>query len=106
MPCGGRTTSPCAEYILSGSFGSLDSVCKVLLKPVLGGGGGCGQCGTITLLHMNRLNKIESTIFVSLMFSDLHSEYIFSIPINENGRLRLRPKPSLLTYVLTSRLLG
>ena len=37
-------------------------------------------CGTITLLHMNRLNKTESAIIASLMCSllpkDLHSELI------------------------------
>ena len=43
-----------------------------------------GQCCTITLLllHMNRLNKTESVIFVSLMCSllptDLHSSSSFS----------------------------
>ena len=52
---------------------------RVPLKPVLG----CEQCCTITLLHMNRLNKIESAIFVSLMCSlfleeNLHSELILS----------------------------
>ena len=31
--------------------------------------GGRGQCCTNTLLHMNRLNKTESAIFVSLMCS-------------------------------------
>ena len=43
-----------------------------------GGEGGRRQSCTITLLHMNRLNKTESAIFVSLMYSllpeDLHSE--------------------------------
>ena len=47
-------------------------------KPVLRGmGGGRGRCCTIKLLHMNRLNKTEPAIFVSLMCSllpeDLHS---------------------------------
>ena len=49
---------------------------RVPLKPVLAGVGSC----TITLLHMNRLSKTESAIFVSLMCSllleDLHSELI------------------------------
>ena len=53
---------------------------RVLLKPVLAGVGGHGQCCTITLLHMNRLNKIESAIFDSLMCfllpRDLQSELI------------------------------
>ena len=31
------------------------------------GGGGRGQCYTITLLHMNGLDKTECPIFVSLM---------------------------------------
>ena len=47
------------------------------------GARGRGQCCTITLLHMNRLNKTESAIFVSLMCSllpkDLHSELILYI---------------------------
>ena len=41
---------------------------------------GHGQCCTITLLHMKRLNKTESAVFVSLMCcllpEDLHSELI------------------------------
>ena len=49
---------------------------RLPLKPVLG----AGQCCTITLLHMNRLNKTESAIIVPLMRSllpeDLHSEFI------------------------------
>ena len=52
---------------------------RVPLKPVLGGR---EQCCTITLLHMNRLNKTESAIFGSLMCSllpeDLHSELLLS----------------------------
>ena len=40
------------------------------------------QCCNIALLHMNRLNKTESGIFVSLVCSlrteDLHSELILS----------------------------
>ena len=43
------------------------------------GARGCGQCCTITLLHMNRLNKTKSAIFVFLMCSllpdDLHSDF-------------------------------
>ena len=39
-------------------------------------------CTCFTLLHMNRLNKIESAIFVSMVCSllpeDLHSELIIS----------------------------
>ena len=39
--------------------------------------------GTIILLHMNRLNKTKSSIFVSLMCSllpmDLHSEFIVAL---------------------------
>ena len=50
---------------------------RIPLNPVLGGH---GQCCTITLLHMNRLNKTRSAIFISLMCSllpvDLHSEFI------------------------------
>ena len=50
---------------------------RLLLNPVLGGH---RQCCTITLLHMNRLNKTESAVFVSLMCcllpEDLHSELI------------------------------
>ena len=58
---------PFTEFILS-PFEN-----RVPLKPVLGGGGGGGggggrgdrgQCCTITLLHINRHNKTESTIFV------------------------------------------
>ena len=45
-----------------------------------GGGGARGQCCKITFLYMNRLNKTEYAIFVSLMCSllpeDLHSELI------------------------------
>ena len=41
---------------------------------------GRGQCCTISLLNLNRLNKTESAIFVSLMDSllpeDLHSKLI------------------------------
>ena len=37
---------------------------RLPLKPVLGG---CEQCCIITFLYMNRLNKTESAIFVSLM---------------------------------------
>ena len=55
---------------------------RVLLKLVLGRREGREQCCTITLLHMNRLNKTESAIFVSLMCSllpkNLHSELILS----------------------------
>ena len=44
------------------------------------GARGRGQRCIITLLHMNRLNKRESAIFVSLMCSllieDLYSEHI------------------------------
>ena len=43
---------------------------------------GRGQCCIITLLHMNRLNKTRSAIFISLMSSllpeDLHSEHVLS----------------------------
>ena len=50
---------------------------RVLLNPVLRGH---GQCCTITLLHMNRLIKTESAIFIPLMCSllpeDLLSEFI------------------------------
>ena len=53
---------------------------RVLLNLVLGRGEGREQCCTIILLHMNRLNKTESAIFVSLICSlltkDLHSEII------------------------------
>ena len=46
----------------------------VLLKPALAGH---GQCCTITLLHMSRINKTKSAIFVSLrcalLREDLHS---------------------------------
>ena len=49
----------------------------VPLKPVLGGR---GQCCTITLLHVNRLNKTDSAIFVSMMCclfpEEFHSEFI------------------------------
>ena len=52
---------------------------RILQKPVHGGWGR-GQFSTITLLHMNRLNKTESVIFVSLIRSllpeDLYSELI------------------------------
>ena len=52
---------------------------RVPLKP--------GQCCAIILLHMNRLNKNESAIFVSLMRSllpkDLHSELIGYILRNQ-----------------------
>ena len=44
---------------------------------------GRGQCCSITLLHMNRINKTESANFASLVCSllpeDLHSEYFLSI---------------------------
>ena len=44
------------------------------------GARGRGQRCTITLLHINRLNKTESAIFVSLvcylLLEDLHSELI------------------------------
>ena len=54
------------------------------LKPVVGGyaggGGGLrGLCCTIILLHMNRLNKSESAIFVSLMCSVLPKSHPMSI---------------------------
>ena len=52
----------------------------VNLSSTEAGASGRGQCCTITLLHMNRLNKTESAIFVSLMYSllqeDLHLELI------------------------------
>ena len=73
-----------ADYIFSGPFGIIGLILSqfenmVPLKPVLGG---VGQCSTITLLHMNRLNKTESAIFVSLVCfllpEDLHSELILS----------------------------
>ena len=56
---------------------------RVPLKP--------GQCCTIILLHISRLNKNESAIFVSLMCSllpkDLHSELIGYILRNQKFRL-------------------
>ena len=42
----------------------------VPLKPVLGGR---GQCCTNTLLHMNRLNKTESALFVSSFKTKFYS---------------------------------
>ena len=52
---------------------------RVLLKPVIAGR---RHCCTITLLHINRFNKTESAIFVSLKCSllpeDHHSELILS----------------------------
>ena len=71
-----------ADYIFSDPFGIIRLILSqfentVPLKPVLGAR---GQCYTITLVHMNRVNKTESAIFVSLMCSlfpkDLHSELI------------------------------
>ena len=54
---------------------------RVRLKPMLEGWGR-RQCCISTLLHMHKLNKTESAIFVSLMCSllpkDLHSELILS----------------------------
>ena len=68
---------------------------RVPLKPVPGGGGGGrrGQCCTITLLHINRLYRTESAIFVSLMCSfllpeDYHSERTL-LDILGNNRLFL-----------------
>ena len=70
-----------ADYIFW-SFGIIKRILsqfenKVPLKPVLGER---GQCCTITLLHLNRLVKTESAIFVSFMCSllpdDLYSELI------------------------------
>ena len=44
----------------------------------------------VELRHMNRLNKTESAIFVSLMCSllseDLHSELITLCPVLEDGK--------------------
>ena len=52
-----------------------------------GGGGGRGQHCINTLLHINRLYKTESAIFVSLMCSllpeDLHSELTFKESVGE-----------------------
>ena len=48
---------------------------------------GCGQCCTITLLHMNRLNKTESAIFVSLMCSLLPEDLYSELSSNKNPRL-------------------
>ena len=84
VSCGGRETSPhkslqCRLYIFW-SFGITGLILsqfenRVPPKPVLAGH---EQCCTITLLYMNRLNKTESAIFVSLMCSllpdDIHSE--------------------------------
>ena len=43
---------------------------------------GRGQWSTITLMHMNRLNKVECAIFLSLLCpllpEDLHSELVLS----------------------------
>ena len=54
----------------------------VLRDLILPGARGREQCCTLTLLHMNRLNKTESAIFVSLICSllpeDLYSELILS----------------------------
>ena len=72
-----------ADYIFSGTFWIIGLILsqfesKVSLKPVLGVG--VGSVAPIILLHMNRLNKTESAIFVPLMCSllldDLHSELI------------------------------
>ena len=55
---------------------------RVPLKPVLRAGPWAWAVLTITLLHMNRLNKTDSFIFVSLVCSlfpeNLHSELILS----------------------------
>ena len=54
------------------------------------GARGCGQCCTITLLHINRLNKTESAIFVSLMCSLLPQDLFFIfffIVFSDNIRL-------------------
>ena len=53
----------------------------VLRDLILPGARGREQCCTLTLLHMNRLNKPESAIFFlicSLLPEDLHSELILS----------------------------
>ena len=68
------------------SFEQLGPGCKSYLKRVLlkpASGRGLGQCCNITLLHMNRSNKTESAIFVSLVCSllseDFHSELIVKV---------------------------
>ena len=45
---------------------------RFMLKPVLAGMGSC----IITLLHMNRLSKTESAIFISLICSLLLDDLI------------------------------
>ena len=85
MPCGGRKTSPTqrysAYYMFLWSFGIIGLILsqfenRVLLKPVLV----ARAVITITLLHMNRLNKTETAFCVSVMYSslleDLHSKLI------------------------------
>ena len=53
------------------------------------------QCCTITLLHINSLNKTESAIFISLICSlvpeDLHSKLIFK---QELGGIRANKETS------------
>ena len=78
------------DYMFSdplGSFGSFWVSLKIEFRWIrclgAGGGGGRvdgGRCCSILFLHMNRLNKTESALFVSLMLSlfpkDLHSDLI------------------------------
>ena len=70
-----------ADYIFSGLlvlFGIGLILSQFENRVLLVGSKGRGQCCTITLLHMNRLNKTESAIFVFLMYfllpKDLYSE--------------------------------
>ena len=63
---------------------------------------GRGKCCTIKFLHMNRLNKIESAIFVSLMCSllpeDLNSELGWSGGAMVLGKLPVPGRPTNLDY--------
>ena len=89
VPCGGRKTPPppvhhhSANYI----FWSFEIIGLILsyfenrvpLKPVLGA---WAVLQYYIYLHMNRLNKTETAIFISLMCSllpeDLHSYFNFT----------------------------
>ena len=56
---------------------------------------------SITLTHMNRLNKTESVNFVSLMCpllsKDLHSE-LFGIPCESSTRQTIHMKKRLIFF--------
>ena len=61
---------------------------------------GRGQCCTITLLYINRLNETEFAIFVSLMCSlppkDLHSELIFTSTTRAAEDRAIGKKPNVV----------